>query len=86
MPIEIQIEKMYGKGLEKTDLMAKARAYAKEQVAKQKAGFKRLGVLADWENPYLTMRPGTVSYTHLSCEQNKRLYISNYGQKMTLHA
>lgn len=59
MPIEIQIEKMYGKGLEKTDLMAKARAYAKEQVAKQKAGFKRLGVLADWENPYLTMRPET---------------------------
>ena len=59
MPIEIQIEKMYGKGLEKTDLMTKARAYAKEQVAKQKAGFKRLGVLADWENPYLTMRPET---------------------------
>ena len=50
---------MYGKGLEKTDLMAKARAYATEQVAKQKAGFKRLGVLGDWENPYLTMRPQT---------------------------
>ena len=59
MPIEIQIEKMYGKGLEKSDLIAKARAYAKEQVEKQKTGFKRLGVLADWENPYLTMRPET---------------------------
>lgn len=59
MPIEIQIEKKYGKGLEKTDLMAKARAYATEQVAKQMAGFKRLGVIADWENPYLTMRHQT---------------------------
>ena len=59
MPIEIQIEKKFGKGLEKTDLMAKARAYAKEQVAKQMAGFKRLGVLGDWGNPYLTMRPET---------------------------
>ena len=59
MPIEIQIEKKYGKGLPKEEVIAKARAYAAEQVEHQKAGFKRLGVLADWENPYLTMRPAT---------------------------
>ena len=30
-------------------------AYALEQVANQKAQFKRLGVSADWENPYITL-------------------------------
>ena len=30
-------------------------SYALEQVEKQKIGFKRLGVLGDWENPYLTL-------------------------------
>ncbi|BBD80416.1 isoleucine--tRNA ligase [Aerosticca soli] len=58
MPIEIQIEKQYGKGLPAAEVQARARAYATEQIAKQKADFKRLGVLGDWENPYLTMAPG----------------------------
>jgi isoleucyl-tRNA synthetase len=31
--------------------------YAHEQVAKQMVGFKRLGVLADWDDPYLTLKP-----------------------------
>ena len=57
MPIEIQIEKKYGKNLPKEEVMAKCRAYAKEQVASQMEGFKRLGVLGDWSDPYLTMRP-----------------------------
>ncbi len=59
MPIEIQIEKTYGKNLPKEEIMAKCRAYAKEQIKNQMAGFKRLGVLGDWSDPYLTMRPKT---------------------------
>lgn len=55
MPIEIQIEKQFGKNLPTQEVQAKARAYANEQVAKQKKDFERLGVLGDWENPYLTM-------------------------------
>ena len=55
MPIEIQIEKKFGKNLATQDVQAKARAYAAEQIAKQKKDFERLGVLGDWENPYLTM-------------------------------
>ena len=47
MPIEIQIEKKYGKNLPKEEVMAKCRAYAKEQVKSQMAGFQRLGVLGD---------------------------------------
>ncbi|MCF0254152.1 MAG: isoleucine--tRNA ligase, partial [Duodenibacillus sp.] len=57
MPIEIQIEKKFGKGLPKLEVMQKARAYAAEQIARQMAGFKRLGVIGDWDNPYRTMNP-----------------------------
>jgi isoleucyl-tRNA synthetase len=55
MPIEIQIEKLYGKNLPVADVQAKARAYASEQIERQKADFIRLGVLGEWDNPYKTM-------------------------------
>ncbi|MFJ0457664.1 isoleucine--tRNA ligase [Bordetella bronchiseptica] len=55
MPIEIQIEKKYGKHLPVTEVQSKARAYALEQIDRQRKDFKRLGVLGDWHNPYLTM-------------------------------
>jgi len=58
MPIEIQIEKQYGKNLPTEDVLTKARAYAEEQIARQKAGFIRLGVLGEWDNPYKTMAFG----------------------------
>ena len=37
MPIEIQIEKQFGKSLPAAEVMQKARAYASEQIEKQKA-------------------------------------------------
>src|SRR5258706_10057829 len=55
MPIEIQIEKQYGKNLPVQDVQARARAYAAKQIESQMADFKRLGVLGDWDNPYKTM-------------------------------
>lgn len=55
MPIEIQIEKKFGKNLPTAEVQAKAREYAKEQVSKQKKDFQRLGVLGEWDAPYLTM-------------------------------
>jgi isoleucyl-tRNA synthetase len=58
MPIEIQIEKLYGKSLPTAEVMAKARAYANEQVERQKKDFIRLGVLGEWDNPYKTMNFG----------------------------
>ncbi len=57
MPIEIQIEKKYGKGLPPQEVQAKSRAYASEQIEKQRKDFMRLGVLGEWENPYTTMNP-----------------------------
>ena len=60
LPIELQVEKKFGKVGDKLDAKAfreKCREYANEQVAKQREDFKRLGVLADWDKPYLTMQP-----------------------------
>jgi isoleucyl-tRNA synthetase len=55
MPIEIQIEKLHGKGLPTAEVQAKSRAYALEQIQKQKQDFIRLGVLGGWDRPYQTM-------------------------------
>ena len=55
LPIENQIEKTHGRGLSRGEVQARSRAYATEQIALQMADFKRLGVLADWEQPYRTM-------------------------------
>jgi isoleucyl-tRNA synthetase len=57
MPIEIQIEKQYGKTLPPAEVQAKSRAYATEQIARQMKDFQRLGVLGEWDDPYLTMAP-----------------------------
>ncbi|MDW5442242.1 isoleucine--tRNA ligase [Polaromonas sp. SM01] len=58
LPIENQIEKTHGRKLSRDEVQAKSRAYATEQIALQKQDFKRLGVLGEWDNPYLTMNPG----------------------------
>lgn len=55
LPIEHQIEKKHGKGLEGNQVRQLCRAFAKEQVERQKKDFIRLGVLGDWDRPYLTM-------------------------------
>ncbi len=59
MPIEIQIEKQFGKNQSADLVQARSRAYATEQIARQKKDFIRLGVLGEWDNPYLTMAPRT---------------------------
>ncbi len=58
LPIELQVEKKIGKAGAKVSpaVFRKAcREYAAKQVELQKAAFMRLGVLGDWDNPYLTM-------------------------------
>jgi isoleucyl-tRNA synthetase len=58
LPIEQVVEKKLGKVGVKVDareFRAACRAFAAEQVASQSADFQRLGVLGDWEKPYLTM-------------------------------
>ncbi len=58
LPIELQVEKRAGKPGQKitaAEFRKACRIYAGKQVDKQRADFKRLGVMGDWENPYLTM-------------------------------
>jgi isoleucyl-tRNA synthetase len=55
LPIENAIEKKFGRKLARDDMQAKSRAFATEQIDLQRADFKRLGVLADWDHPYRTM-------------------------------
>lgn len=57
LPIELNVEKKKGKVGHKIDanaFRAECRKYADTQVTKQKADFQRLGILSDWDNPYLT--------------------------------
>lgn len=61
LPIELQVEKKFGKvgdKLSAAEFRARCREYAGEQVQRQRADFERLGILADWDHPYLTMQPG----------------------------
>ncbi|VUD68269.1 Isoleucine--tRNA ligase [Thalassocella blandensis] len=58
LPIEHNVEKKIGKAGVKVDhktFRNKCREYATKQVEGQKKDFIRLGGLADWDNPYLTM-------------------------------
>jgi isoleucyl-tRNA synthetase len=55
MPIEREIEKLHGKNLPVEKTQSLCRAYAALQIEQQKKDFQRLGVLGDWDDPYLTM-------------------------------
>ena len=60
LPIELQVEKKKGKvgaKLNAGEFRAACREYALKQVDAQREDFKRLGVLGDWDRPYLTMDP-----------------------------
>ena len=58
LPIEVMVEKKKGKPgrkISEKDFRLACREYAQQQVNRQREDFIRLGVFADWKNPYLTM-------------------------------
>lgn len=60
LPIESQIIKKYGVGSLKAspaEFREKCREFALKYVENQKHQFKRLGVLGEWDKPYLTLEP-----------------------------
>ncbi|HKR36681.1 MAG TPA: isoleucine--tRNA ligase [Steroidobacteraceae bacterium] len=61
LPIEHQIEKARGskvvKAMPPRDFRQACREYAQSQVEAQRVDFKRLGVMGDWDRPYMTMQP-----------------------------
>ena len=58
LPIELNVEKKVGKPgvkVSPAEFRQKCREHAARYVDAQRADFQRMGVLGDWENPYLTM-------------------------------
>ncbi|MEI6092165.1 MAG: isoleucine--tRNA ligase [bacterium] len=55
LPIELQVEKKFGKTTDAGLIISRCREYAKEFIDKQRETFKRLGVYGEWDKPYLTM-------------------------------
>ncbi len=55
LPIELMVEKTHGKNIAPAKFRKLCRAFAAEQVERQKKDFIRLGVLGEWDDPYLTM-------------------------------
>ena len=58
LPIELNVEKKVckpGHKVSPAEFRQHCRDYARKQVDTQKTDFMRMGVLGDWQNPYLTM-------------------------------
>jgi isoleucyl-tRNA synthetase len=61
LPIELKVDQKLGsrkKELSKADIRRECRTYAQTWVEIQSTEFQRLGVLGEWDNPYLTMHTG----------------------------
>ncbi|MEI8340842.1 MAG: isoleucine--tRNA ligase, partial [Verrucomicrobiota bacterium] len=57
LPIEFKVVKE-SRGLSPLAVRQKSEAYARKFIDIQRGQFKRLGVLGDWQHPYLTLDPG----------------------------
>ncbi|HEV3113999.1 MAG TPA: isoleucine--tRNA ligase [Candidatus Binataceae bacterium] len=60
MPIELQVSRKLGakaRSMSKLELRKLCRAHAEKYINIQREDFSRLGVIADWPNPYLTFSP-----------------------------
>ena len=79
MPIEsaiIKEQKLNHKAMSIPEFRSACHAYAQKYVDIQAEGFKRMGVVGDWENPYLTMNPSfEAEEVKVFGEMYKRGYI-----------
>ncbi|HEX9773022.1 MAG TPA: isoleucine--tRNA ligase [Steroidobacteraceae bacterium] len=60
LPIEHQVEKVRGRAMKTVDprgFRQACREFALQQVDAQRADFRRLGVMGDWDHPYMTLQP-----------------------------
>ncbi|HXE32015.1 MAG TPA: isoleucine--tRNA ligase, partial [Terriglobales bacterium] len=81
LPIEIKVDQELGP--RKTELSAleirgRCEAYARKYVALQRAGFERLGVFGQWNDPYLTLNP---SYEAAIAQQILTFIRRDYAYK-----
>jgi len=81
LPIEFQVTKDMKVDLSEVDpveLRKKCTEYAKHYINVQREEFKRLGVMAEWENPYLTLNP---AYEAEQIEIFKKMFSKGYIYK-----
>ncbi|WP_270749419.1 isoleucine--tRNA ligase [Fusobacterium hominis] len=78
LPIELKVTEKLGEKAKEMDALQIRKLcteYALEWVQTQKEGFIRLGVLGDWNNPYLTLKP---EYEAKQLEVFGELYENGY--------
>lgn len=78
LPIEHKVSEELGekmKSMTQDEIRDKCAEYAKKWVGIQREGFIRLGILGDWENPYLTLNP---EYEAKQLEVFAELYENGY--------
>lgn len=81
LPIEWKIMEELGekaKNMTPLQIRQECKKYALKWVEKQKEGFKRLGVLGNWDNPYITLRP---EYEAEQLKVFKEIYENGYIYK-----
>jgi isoleucyl-tRNA synthetase len=77
LPIELKVSQEHP-GLSPLELIKKCREYARQWIDVQRAEFKKLGVVMDWENPYITM---SHSYEAAIVRSFKQFVEQNFIQK-----
>jgi len=87
LPIEHQVDKelkAQGLTLSQVEVRARCRAYAEKFINIQRQEFRRLGVLGDWEHPYLTMHP---EYVATILREYGKFFLSGaiYRSKKPVH-
>lgn len=78
LPIEFRVVKESA-GLDPVEIRERSEAYARKFIDIQRASFRRLGVFADWQNPYLTLDKGyeaEILRTFATLVENKLVYQS----------
>lgn len=78
LPIELKVTEQLGskaKEMSPLEIRKLCAEYAHKWVKVQKDGFRRLGVLGDWDNPYLTLNP---EYEAKQLEVFGELYKNGY--------
>ena len=81
LPIEWKIMEELGekaKNMTPLQIRQECKKYALKWVEKQKEGFKRLGILGNWDNPYITLRP---EYEAEQLKVFKEIYENGYVYK-----
>ena len=81
LPIEWKIMEELGekaKNMTPLQIRQECKKYALKWVEKQKEGFKRLGILGNWDNPYVTLRP---EYEAEQLKVFKEIYENGYIYK-----